>query len=121
MPIDVSEVILDGDLAQPFTILRSTDGKFVMGGWQDRLVTIKAFGVITVASVEQLRMVPEGDRVTGAMAFYSTQQLFKTHVDPTPGNSDILMWRGQKYRVSEVKPWADSGYWMAIGVRISGD
>ena len=56
MPIDVSEVILDGDLAQPFTILRSTDGKFVMGGWEDKTFKVPESGVITVANSKQLEI-----------------------------------------------------------------
>lgn len=118
--IDVSEILNDPDICQEFTILRSTDGKFVMGGWEDKTQQIPGYGAITVASSKQLEMLPEGDRPSGAMAFYSTQELFTTHVDPKPGTSDILLWRGEKYRIMQVKPWIDFGYWLAIATRISG-
>lgn len=120
--IDVSDIVLDPDLAQTFTILRST-GVFGMGGYQSVTTTLTLSGTITVASEKHLRMVPEGDRPTGAMAIYSAQRIYVTHqagANQTQGLSDVLVWRGQNFRVIAVKEWSDYGIWIAVAERLGG-
>ena len=115
--IDVSEIVSDPDFAQPFTINRQT-GVFVLGGYTTTSTPIPAGGVITVASERDLDQVPEGDRVRGAMLFYSHSQM---NVTPESGTSDTITLRGDSYRVVKVWPYADYGFWKALGVRMTGD
>jgi hypothetical protein len=132
--ISVAEIVSDPELAQPFLVRRST-GEFVQGGWQDTLSSVSLWGVITVADPETLDQMPEADRPTGAMAFYSAQAIFETRVaTPTygargygtgsyggvQGVSDVILWRGQPFRILKVWPYADYGYFKAVGVRMSG-
>lgn len=128
--VDVSDVITSGDMAESYTILRST-GSFQAGGWQETKTEIDGFGVVTVATDRDLRMVPEGDRVEGAMVFYSVQPIYETHAgngaygplpngDPGAGTSDILQWHKQNYRVARISPRSNRGFWKAIAVRMAG-
>ena len=77
-------------------------------------------GVVTVPDEKELEQMPEADRVKGIMAFYATQALYITHADGTPGTSDKILWRGDYYRLTNCRNYADYGYWKAIGVRIEG-
>ena len=90
-------------------------------------------------------MLPEGDRITGAMMFHTQERIYETQLDDGYGQStfgdsspcssdsnaagygvaqqrvsDQVSWRGQLYRIVTVAPWKDFGYWRAVGVRMSG-
>ncbi|NHN33540.1 hypothetical protein [Paenibacillus agricola] len=118
--INVGRITLSRNFAQPkgFTVFRIT-GETVGGRFTPfPEAEIKMQGTITVASPKDLEQVPEGDRVTGSMCFYSTQQI---HVTRPEGISDEIVWQGERYRVSAVVPWQDFGYFKAFGVRMAGD
>jgi hypothetical protein len=118
--INVADIVSDPDLAQPFTIERSK-GQFGLGGWQNTPESLPGYGVIQVATEQNLTEIPEGDRVTGSMVFFSAQPIYRTHGGENPGLSDVLVWRNQTFRVMEVFSFADYGYYKAIAVRMSGE
>lgn len=122
--INLSEIVVDPDFAQEFSILRSNGGSWQLGKWVNATITVPTFGIIQPSTPEELEQVPEGDRVKGALSFHSETVLFETHTnapnDPNAGISDIIAWRGQSYRLIKVFPWEDFGYYKAIGVRMSG-
>ena len=119
--IDVSEVVNDPDLAQPFSILRST-GSWLNGVWNSVVTTIQSYGVIAEPTVRELKMIPEGDLVTGGLLFWSATPLYATHAtEGVGGSSDILIWRGHNYRVLTVLQFEDWGYYRAFAVRMKAD
>ena len=118
--LNVSELLSDPDLSQPFTIQRSS-GSFGLGGWQNAVTPVPATGVIVPASDWDLRQVPEGDRVAGAMTFYTAAPLYQTHGGANAGLSDILLWRGDQYRIAQLLPFGDFGVYKAVAVRVSGE
>ena len=119
--VNLADVVNDPDLAQPLTVYRS-QGSFELGGWVESTRPLSIRAVVTVASEQDLRQVPEGDRVTGAMSFHSTQRLYLTRgATPQTAESDTIVWRGDSYRLVKVWPYGDYGYYKAIGVRMSGE
>lgn len=122
--IDLSDIANDPDFAQAYTVTRR-NGAFGLGTFvvTDTL-TLPFWGIIQPASDEDLAMVPEGDRVTGMMSFISTAQMYKTNGEgingSTQGLGDLISWRGQVYKIVITTPWADFGFWKAIGSRQSG-
>lgn len=116
--INVSEVVVDPDLAQPFIVLRST-GEWVNGTWVSQTRELQQIGVISVASPSEIGMVAEGDVITSARVFHTDQPIFKTR-EKEKGSSDILVWRNRKYRVLHDSDYQDYGYWRAVGSRMSG-
>lgn len=121
--IDVSELVHDPDFCQNFTVYRQT-GAFGAGGFIVGTETEISFeGVITVASEKDLQQVPEGDRVEGAMMFYTTEQIFITYADDSgnSGTSDQILWNGNRYKVVRVWPYGDYGYWKSYGYRMIGE
>ena len=123
--LDMSDVVNDDFAAQPFNILRSTQGKWVKGVWSDVKLTVPSYGSMQPTKDRDLDMVPEGDRVKGMFSFWSSAPIFTTGTegtdDPNAHSSDIIIWRNQLYRVLGSKPWEDFGYWRAVGVRIEGE
>ena len=118
--MDLSEVVIDSDLSETFTICRTT-GTFSAGGWvADPAIYLPAQGIVTVATQKQLEMVPEGDRVSGAMAFYSGDRIYLTNA-PLGLISDQLTWNGEQWRVVGVSPWQSFGFTTAIAVRMAGN
>jgi len=133
---DLAFVVDDGVLSDPWTIIRST-GQFVLGGWQTSTTEIPGWGVVSVAKPEDLDMIPEGDRVTGAMVFHSQPRIYATELDgdlilgtPTSTGglqgdgtqkvSDIMVWNSQRWRVLHVWPYNNRNFWKAIAVRMQG-
>lgn len=122
---DLSEVVDDGVLSEEYQIERST-GAFGLGGWKTTSTIVPGYGVVSVASEEDLLMVPEGDRVTGATVFHSYLRIFETQLDGLlTGDlnqrvSDIMIWNFTKWRVLKVWPYPNRRYWKAIAVRLAG-
>ncbi len=118
--INLAELIVDPDFAQKFNVYRST-GSFIKGVWTEGTTTvIEMVGVVTVMSSKDLRQIPEGDRITGAMTFYAQGELFVTRDGQYLGTSDKIYWRGNYYKLFSVSPWVDYGFYSAHGDRILG-
>lgn len=132
---DLSEVVDDGVLSESYVIQRSS-GVFAKGGWQTTSVNVPGWGVVSVAKEEDLMMIPEGDRVTGAMVFHSQQVIYETEREGGYGSgqsygqsgfgtstqrvSDIMIWNFQQWRVLAVGPYPNRNYWRAVAVRMAG-
>lgn len=118
--MDLSDVVSDSDLAETYTIQRIT-GSFQAGGWvANSPVSIPAYGVVSVATQEDLDAVPEGDKITGGMVFHSTQQMFVTK-SSTNQTSDQLLWQGDLWRVYSVGNYSNRQYWRALAARMAGN
>ena len=132
--INLTRVVAGNMLPESYTIQRST-GEFTSNGWVQTPTNVLGYGVVSVADKQDLNMVPEGDRVTGAMVFHSQQRIYETQLDGGYGQpsygaggfdeatqrvSDQIFWRGQLYRILNVSPYPNRGYWRAVGVRMSG-
>ena len=119
--VNLSRVVHSPRMSQKITILRRT-GSWVDGTWvqSDKPDTLTMRGIVTMASAKDLQMVPEGDRLTGAVRILTTQQIFIT--DGTGHNTtDMVLWRGARYRIVTVTPDVDYGFWRSVGTRLDGD
>jgi hypothetical protein len=122
MLFSIAEIVNDLDFAQTFAIIRSQDGAFVKGVWVDQTVNINSYGVIQPATSKDIEMLPEGDRNSETFMFHSSSPMYETHSDTVQsGLSDLLVWRGNKYRIMKVTEFQDFGYWQALAVRKLAD
>lgn len=112
--INVGRVLNNPRFAQTFTVYRKT-GTWVAGRETQTETIITMSGVITVASSNDLEMIPEGDRQTGAIAVHTTQPL---QVTTSAGTSDEIEWRGNRYRAMQLFPYADYGYYKVIATKM---
>ncbi len=124
MPFSMAEVVNDPDFAQAFTITRSQGGSWQAGVWTNATTSLPGFGVLQPIVPEELKQIPEGDTVAGAISIHSSQPIYETHTtgqsDANAGISDVIVWQNQNYKISKVYPWQDFGYYKAIGTRMSG-
>lgn len=121
MPIYVGDITMDIDMAQAYQVQRS-QANFALGGMQSILTTLAQYGTVSVATEKELNQVPEADRVSGAMVFWSTEPIYLTHGDGVPGLSDVLIFQGQNFRVFKVWPYDPiGGYYKAMAARMVGN
>jgi len=123
--MDLSEVTQDQAFSEYVQILRSVGGVQGLGGWQEPPPqAIDSWGTVTPATAKSIQTVPEADRVEGAILYYTNRPLFTTHTDPSGltqgGTSDILVWRGQKWRVIQTWPYGPRGFYYAYAGRMAG-
>ena len=120
--IDVGELIVDSDFAQVYIVLRPAGiwsrGRYVITGQEQ----LQFLGPVLPANAREINTVPEGDRVTGMMTFYTpSAKPFKLSRDNSEeGMSDQVLWHGERYKLIQVFSYEDFGYQKAIGVRMSG-
>lgn len=113
--IEISELITDPDFCQKLTILRS-HGKWVAGNWQGETREMQVPGVATVAKESDLEQVPEADRQTGMMCFYVAAPE-TLHLTQSEGLSDLVLWRGRRYKILQLFRENDWGYCKGVGVQ----
>lgn len=127
--INVSELITDPDFAQKFTIERSSGGQFVDGLYSATSTTFDVYGIVQPYQPKTVEFTPNGDQVTGDIKIWLTQQIFTTRETVTEvstneteidsGISDIIVYKGERYKVTYAKDWIYHGYWSAVAKRIS--
>lgn len=118
--IDMSELITDQDFAQNYIVHRKS-GSFVGGRWVQTETAITVNGVVSPAGSKEIMQVPEGDRTSLIMSFHSTVEIFVTRrTAAAAGTSDEIEWRGNRYRIHQVYPYADYGYYKALGISMEG-
>ena len=77
-------------------------------------------GIVTMATAKDMQMVPEGDRMTGAIRILTTERIYITD-GATKDTTDMVLWRGARYRIVKVTPDVDYGFYRSIGTRLDGD
>jgi hypothetical protein len=125
--LNVSRIINSPRIAQPsaFTVTRST-GTWVNGRFTLTTSTLNYSGTILPASSKDVIQTPEGDRIKGEIAIYTDSNcpLYETFLNQKTGNSgnvsDEVTWQGENYKIIQVKPYVDYGYYKAIAVRKRG-
>lgn len=93
-----------------------TDGTYSRD--EDNPIILKIAAIVTVAKPKDIELLPEGDRVTGAMKFLTNMELHATNGEAI---SDELEWRGARFKILTVTPNVDYGFYRSIGVRLDGD
>ncbi len=123
--IDLSEILYDPDLSQQFTVHRRQNGRWVDANWVEDEVILTFTGVVVPANSKEIMQLPEGDRSTAVMVFYSDQEMYVTRsADPGEGfgqgTSDQVEWRQDRYRVVKTNQFGDYGYYAAYAVYMEG-
>lgn len=118
--VNVGRVVKSRRLgAQVITVRRTRagwkEGVFCRNATESML---QMTALVTVAQPKDLKMLPEGDRVSGAMRFLTTEEL---HATSNNSVSDEITWRGARFKILTVTPDIDYGFYRAIGTRLDGD
>ena len=115
--INVSELITDPDFAQSYTIYRKS-GEFTKGRWVQTETQLTYTGPVQPASEKEIMQMPEGDRISEIVVFYSLNEIYTTNAS---GTSDEIVWNSNRYRVDKVERYGDNGYYKALAVFKKGE
>lgn len=117
MPINVSEA-LDTDTAEVITVIRDggagnyDDGVYVKGG----TTTFKTLASVQQPTPRQLETLPEGERDKNPRMFISKKPL-KTTSDRDGTIADIVIYKGDRFKLIDSGDWSAYGHTIAFGVR----
>lgn len=108
--IDLAVLIHDPDFCESFVI------RHQKGQWQDGVfVTVpeeqKVKGIVEPTSGEDLEQLPEADRISGLMTFYTKEAITLGDEEQL---SDEIISRGKVYKVLQVLDWSRHGFYKAI-------
>lgn len=117
---DMAALCADPDMgAQAYTVLRDGDGgKWVEGVWVPEYERLPYFGVIVPPNDEQEQLVPEGDRSTAMMTFYSRQPFELASMGgEQERESDSIEWGGYLWNVQAISNYGAYGFCAAIATQ----
>ena len=116
--VNLSRVINDPRISQEFKVFRKT-GEWIKGRFEEKETQIDMNGVIVPATNKEVEMIPEGDRVKGAISIHSTKRLYTTHLEEDgEGTSDEIEWENERYKVYSLGSYSKYGFYSAIGTRL---
>lgn len=111
MSLDMSDVLLDPDFRTDFAVVRSVESVDGHGRTQTTTTELQVQGVIHPATEEELKILPEAQRVEEIIAVYTATRL--TAGDDTHG-ADRAAWQGGTYKVLKVLDYGQFGFVMAL-------
>jgi hypothetical protein len=100
-------------------VKRAVAGAYVNG----RYVASAPAGLTVLASVQPLTgddllVLPEGERTTGAIEIFSVVELLPTQ-EALNKLGDLVTYLGKDYRVRNVQNWDPNGaYWRSVAVEV---
>lgn len=104
--LDVSSVLLDPDFADRFTVIRRVESVSDYGRRVLSLTNLPAVGVVTMASPDDLKRVPEGQTFDRTLSIVSKFPFFGASVGYQP---DLVLWYGDLYIVVALDPYPQFG------------
>lgn len=118
--IDVSDIITDPDFVQDFSIVRVTGAFDGQGNWvPTESAPLPQQGIVLPAKLDELQLLPEGERHDETQAIYSLVEL--TIGDMRTKQSDLIIYMGKYYRVHYTRYYAQCNLWYALVSRIHRD
>jgi len=115
MVINVSEA-LDSDISEVINVER-TPGLFVDGLFQKGTPSrFKTLASVQQPTPKQLQVLKEGERSKNPKLFISKKPL-QTVNDKDGTIADIVIYKGQRFKIVAVGDWFSYGFDMAFGVR----
>ena len=115
--IDLSDLMHDPDFCEPFVIRRRK------GVWEDGIFVpkneeIKIIGIVEPTTGEDLKTLPEADKVSGMMTFYTKEAVT---LGTEEQQSDEIICRGSRYKVVQVQDWSRHGFYKCIAALAGRD
>ena len=112
--INIGRVVQDPRFAQAFQVKRQSAGTFANEGEFSTVETVlDRFGVVQPSKADDLiKFLPEGERQGNFITIYCNQDVLMGNGKDQ--ESDVVVWRGDYYKVAFSKPWDIHGYWFAI-------
>lgn len=113
--LDISFLLDDPDFVTTFQVIKTS------GEWQDGeyvvLPTVPetVSGVVRATGKDDLEMLPEADRISGSITFWTRKPI---DLDLTASPPPRLRYAGNTYKIMHLENWQDSGYTKMIGIML---
>ena len=104
--LDVSSILTDPDFADRITVVRREEGVSDKGRRILTLYSLDTYGVVTMASPDDLKRMPEAQIFDRVLSVVSKFAFFGACVGFQP---DLIQWRGDLYIVSALDPYPQFG------------
>jgi hypothetical protein len=118
MSIDMTDIVLDGDLGQngPIQVMRATRYTDQSGHarFGNRALVPDVFGVIVPATGRQLQRLAEVDRVSSGIAVYTTIPLSVGSDTMAP---DKVIYEGKTYLAQYIDDFAQYGFTATVCIQ----
>lgn len=104
--IDVSELLVDPDFVDDFTVIRAVESVGDNGRATFSPSSSTAIGCVQPSAPSSLRLLPETTRVEGAIDIWT-----KTHLQVNDGKraADTVIWNKRSYLVANTRDWSQYG------------
>lgn len=110
--LDISFLLNDPEFTTQFQVIQPLgawqDGEYILSDPAPRIVQ----GVVRATGKKDLEMLPEADRVSGAVTFWTQEDI---RMDLSRQPVPKLIYAGNTYKALHVENWQDSGYTKIIG------
>ncbi len=117
MVINVSAA-LDSDTAQVITVERISPGAYVDGIYQNGSTsTFKTLASVQQPTPKQLEVLREGER-TGDIRLFISKKPLRTVVSKDNLEADVVLYKGNRYKIIQSADWDNYGYTSAMGTRV---
>jgi len=116
--INMARVIYSPRMSQSIKIERTQAVLFEGEFYPQAPEEITMRGIITLARPEDTEQDAGGDRITGSIRVLTPKELYLTGDERI---SDVVIWRGSRYRVLECSPDIDWGFYRSTCVRLEGE
>lgn len=113
MLIDVTDLLIDPDFCDDYTIQRVTQGVDNFGRAAETIIELPGYGSVQPVSNRTLELFPDLERVTGMMQVYTRDTLNAATVTTSP---DRIVWQGSTYRVQAMSEWPHSGGGFVVAI-----
>lgn len=117
--VNVGRIVLDPRFSQAFTVTRMGSGTWTNGRFSGSTSTLNVTGTIQPATSDDIAQMPEGDFIKGGIIIYTTVPLYTTQLGAsnTGSISDEVTWKGEQWRIIQVKDYSDHGYYKALATK----
>ena len=117
MPINVGEA-LDSDTAVSITVERRSGGDYIDGIYAEGSIRIfKTLCSPQQPSPQDLQTLPEGERDKDLFKFI-TNKLLRTGSDRDTTQADVLIFKGNRFKIIAVGDWDTFGQTTSIGAKL---
>lgn len=118
--LNVSEVLLSPEFMQPVKVYRNDNGRWEKGLFKQDEETLFLDMLVSPVNEKVINMIPEADRIKDAKTFHCLDELYITSANGEARTSDMLEWKGNKYKIVSIADYSDYGYYKAFAVMVRG-
>ena len=119
--LNLSEALLSPEFLQTVKVYRNIGGYWEKGKFIQEEQVFREEMVVCTASDKEIEMLPEGDRIKDAKTFHCLKELFITQDEENSSRtSDMLEWKGHRYKIITLTDNSDYGYYKAYAVKVRG-